>query len=84
MRVLQSQYVLRCLPGVRLNIYFQTLQVWHVGSATADVVISIYMCYYVRFFFSDMDNNANISLTTMEMGYWFQENTYSYHKTYSA
>ena len=29
---------------------FQILQVWHVGSATADVLIAVSMCYYVRFF----------------------------------
>ena len=33
---------------------------------------------------SNMGKNANISVTAVETGHWFQEDTYRYHKTYSA
>ena len=37
-----------------------------------------------EFFLSNMGKNANISVTAVETGHWFQEDTYRYHKTYSA
>lgn len=87
MHVLQSQYVLRCSSRACLDLQFKTLQVWHVGSATADVLIAISMCYYVSLdlLFSQIwARMITLPVTAVETGHWVQEDTHRHHKTYSA